>query len=266
MEKKYRLTEAIKTTLDGRTLHRIEALRNIENQGEILVHRGDIGGFVESESNLSHDGTCWIYDYSEARGNAKIMHDAKISGCSKVVGHAMVEHNAVINNRSIIAGVAIVRQHAFIYHSNIYGGSNIIEGFVNIINTKIYGDRINIYGRVRTKSGVTIEGNDIKIGGDFVLHENTTINDHKDFIVMKNFWSSGRDIVYTISDKMWHAGCFHGTSKQLIEQAYIKSKLCGDEYKRLVNYVNRALKNININKQNSLNHGTKETGKRDVSS
>ena len=26
------------------------------------VHQGDLGGFVESERNLSQEGSCWIYD------------------------------------------------------------------------------------------------------------------------------------------------------------------------------------------------------------
>lgn len=50
MEKKYILTdETIK--VNGKTLYRIKALREFSN-----VKAGDLGGFVESESNLSHDG------------------------------------------------------------------------------------------------------------------------------------------------------------------------------------------------------------------
>ena len=55
-------------------LHRIRALRDI--CGEIRA--GDIGGFVESESNLSAEpGDCaWIFDDAIAAGDAYVDRDA----------------------------------------------------------------------------------------------------------------------------------------------------------------------------------------------
>lgn len=57
MKKKYRLLENDTITVGGRTLYRIEALRDFAN-----VKKGDKGGFVESEKNLSHEGNCRVYD------------------------------------------------------------------------------------------------------------------------------------------------------------------------------------------------------------
>ena len=36
---------------------------------------------------------------------------------------------------------------------------------------------------------------------------------------------------------MWSCGCFYGTGKELIEKAYKDSELSGQEYERIVNYV-----------------------------
>lgn len=58
--KKYRLTEET-TKVGNRTLYRIQALRDFGN-----VKEGDIGGYIESEKNLSQDGNAWVY------GNADI--------------------------------------------------------------------------------------------------------------------------------------------------------------------------------------------------
>ena len=55
MEKKYELTES--KIYCGITLYRIKALRDLWN-----VKAGDLGGWVESELNLSHEGNCWIYN------------------------------------------------------------------------------------------------------------------------------------------------------------------------------------------------------------
>lgn len=50
MEKKYEFTgETLE--YEGRTLHRIRALKDFGN-----VKAGDVGGWVETEANLSHDG------------------------------------------------------------------------------------------------------------------------------------------------------------------------------------------------------------------
>ena len=59
-------------------LHRIRALRDI--CGEICA--GDIGGFVESESNLSAEpGDCaWIFDDAIAAGDAYVDRDACLRG------------------------------------------------------------------------------------------------------------------------------------------------------------------------------------------
>ena len=52
MEKKYELIPS-----DKEGLYRVKALKDFSN-----VKKGDIGGYVECESNLSHNGKCWIYD------------------------------------------------------------------------------------------------------------------------------------------------------------------------------------------------------------
>ena len=36
---------------------------------------------------------------------------------------------------------------------------------------------------------------------------------------------------------MWKVGCFYGTGKELIKKAYKDSKSSGEEYERIVRYV-----------------------------
>ena len=57
MLNKYELAKDYSITIMGRTLHRIHALKSFGN-----VKKGDLGGWVESEENLSQEGECWIYD------------------------------------------------------------------------------------------------------------------------------------------------------------------------------------------------------------
>ena len=66
--KKYELTDE---TIDvsGTTLHRIKALKDFGN-----VKKGELGGYVESERNLSQEGNCWVC------GNAKVCGNAEVCG------------------------------------------------------------------------------------------------------------------------------------------------------------------------------------------
>ena len=52
---KYKLTSQIKECY-GRTLHRIECVESFST-----VKVGDLGGWIESEDNLSQFGNAWVY-------------------------------------------------------------------------------------------------------------------------------------------------------------------------------------------------------------
>lgn len=47
--------------------NRVVALIDFSN-----IKTGDIGGFVESEENLSHDGLCWVSGNARVSGNAQV--------------------------------------------------------------------------------------------------------------------------------------------------------------------------------------------------
>jgi hypothetical protein len=49
----------------GRTLHRIRALVDIPTVG---VAAGDLGGWIEGEDNLPHDGTAWVFPAVKVMG------------------------------------------------------------------------------------------------------------------------------------------------------------------------------------------------------
>ena len=70
--KKFELTSEHKINWCGRTLYRIKACISFTTTNGYEVNEGDLGGWVEKESNLSHEGKGWIW------GNAKICGDANI--------------------------------------------------------------------------------------------------------------------------------------------------------------------------------------------
>ena len=138
-------------------LHRIRALRDICGE----IHAGDIGGFVESESNLSAEpGDCaWIFDDAIAAGNAYVDRDACLRGdaiaCgsayvskgSVMSGHSRAEDNAYLRGASM-TGKALASGNAQIIHDPHTTGTPILSG-----NCKVYG---------------TVQG-DIRITGSAVI-------------------------------------------------------------------------------------------------
>lgn len=65
--KKYELLKDDTKTVFGRTLYRIKALRDFDD-----VTKGDLGGYIESENNLSHYGDAWVWGNAEVSDNAVI--------------------------------------------------------------------------------------------------------------------------------------------------------------------------------------------------
>ena len=82
MNDKYILTdETIK--IDGHVLHRIKAIKNFSD-----VIKGDLGGYIESDKNLSISGDAWVFDNAVVYGfdNAVVSGDTVVSGNAEVYG------------------------------------------------------------------------------------------------------------------------------------------------------------------------------------
>ena len=82
---KYELTSETMTTDDGVTLHRIRARKAFGD-----VKPGDLGGWIETEDNLSHEGDAWVYGNAQVSGNAQVYGNAKVYGNAQVSGNARV--------------------------------------------------------------------------------------------------------------------------------------------------------------------------------
>src|SRR3990167_6886502 len=91
MDKKFELFGDVETKF-GVDVQRVRALRDFGD-----VKKGDVGGFVEKESNLSHDGDAWVCGNAEVFGNAKVSGDAKAYGNARVCGNARVYGDARVN-------------------------------------------------------------------------------------------------------------------------------------------------------------------------
>ena len=78
--KKYELTD-VAISWKGHTLYRIKALKNFG-----AVQKGDLGGYVEKDKNLSQEGNCWVGDDAKVYDNAKVYNNARVCNRALVYG------------------------------------------------------------------------------------------------------------------------------------------------------------------------------------
>ena len=223
MEKKYKLTEET-INVNGRTLYRIKALKDFNN-----VRKGDKGGFIEKEDNLSQSDDCWVYDDAKVYGDARVYDNAIVYGDARVFGNAIVRGNTRVFENAIVYG-----------HAQVYGNAVVCDNADVYGDAKIYGDGF-VYGNAFVCENAEVCGY-AKVNGYAEIYGDAVIARTLDYIVFKNWWSSGRHFTWTRSNDMWKVGCFYGMGKELIEKAYKDSVLSGREYKRVVDYVESILK------------------------
>lgn len=159
--KKYELVEQ----KHGKTKYRVRALRNFGK-----VKAGTIGGFVDGEHNLSHDGLCWIQGNAAVAGNAQVFENAIVDGEVIVNGNAKVYGNAKVNNDCYVGGNAQVRGKSHLYGRVQVYDKAIIEG-----NSYLKGNA-QVYGSARIKTGVIQDW--AKVFGNIVIDWETIIGGH----------------------------------------------------------------------------------------
>lgn len=170
-------------------LYRIRALKDFGD-----VKAGDLGGYIESERNLSQEGDCWVYDKAKVTDEAKIYGNAKIkgyvvisdnaevfdnakvydyaevSGNAKVYGNAQVEDSAKIYNKVEVFDNALIDKETTLYNkAKVYGKAKVTENAelhdevqvydnAKIDNARLY-DKAQVYGKAKVFGDATVSEN-----------------------------------------------------------------------------------------------------------
>jgi len=107
--KKFELTSEFVTNVFGKKLFRIKALIAFGN-----VEKGELGGFIEKEDNLSHSGNAWVSSNAWVSGNARVYDNAWVSSNARVSGDARVYGNARVSGDARVYGNARVYDNAWV--------------------------------------------------------------------------------------------------------------------------------------------------------
>ena len=131
------LRDQVRTLWDGAAF-RIRALRDIP---EHKVRAGDLGGFVEDERNLSHEGAAWIAG------------EAMAIGRSRVEGDALMQDYSHMSGQSVLHGTATIGGHVAATDRAVIGGNARLLGGVRVEEDAL------VAGDIATSHPVCLRGN-----------------------------------------------------------------------------------------------------------
>ena len=135
---KYAFTGKTKDLANGTKVHQIRALKDIG----LHVKAGDIGGWIESEHNLSHEGDCWVTENAVVCGCARVFENARICDSAMIRMFAKIHGNAVISSDIIISTDANISSGRDFLHVGPIGYSNDFFTFYHTSN-----DDIHVYSK-----------------------------------------------------------------------------------------------------------------------
>ncbi len=162
---KYELTD-IKRDYKETTVYRIRALEDIENENDFQldVKKGDLGGWVSGYHNLSQQGKCWIYDNSIVTDNARVEDDAIVYGNSTMTENSSAYNRSEVCNSRLRNGCMIlgdgwiedcelhdnvkIMKNSRLIHSFLFGNTQIKKRGHVIQDCWIYNSYIISKGKI----------------------------------------------------------------------------------------------------------------------
>ena len=118
--KNYKLSDETKTLPWGTVLHRVVATTTFTLACGLTINAGDVGGWIEKESNLSDNA--WVAD------NAWVSDNARVSGDAHVYDHAQIDGDAKVYDKARVFGDAWVFSDAHVFgNAKVYGNAKVCD-------------------------------------------------------------------------------------------------------------------------------------------
>lgn len=214
---KYEILEQTYQLTDGRKVYRIKAVRDFGS-----VKKGEVGGFVEADDNLSHHGLCWIAGSAMALGRSQVTGDALLKDRARIYDWTMITDrcvvqddailkdfvfgygDAVIGGQSLLAEVVTVRDYAHVFCHPRYSVSGKTQ-IPNVRGNVMIRDYARLLGNVSARDDVVIAGRaTIKdsarllekayIGDDAMIEGRATVGEES--VILKNSRIGGHTKIF----------------------------------------------------------------------
>lgn len=231
MNKKYEFVEGDeKVTLTGSIVKRIRALIAIR---DTAVVPGDLGGYIQQESNLDDLGAAWVCDNAQVYGNAQVTGGARVCcnahvyGNARIYGDARVYGNAEITGNARVYGSAHVFGNACV-HGNacvcddawVHGNAHVYDDVWVYDHARVSGDAC-VYNNAQVCDDAQVSGNALvsdaaRVAGGALVYGNGLI-----FWASKVGTQNGTLTVYNTKDNglFVTCGCFSGTPAEFLARS-----------------------------------------------
>lgn len=187
--KKYTLLKHKKIINNGIVLYRIQCVNDFMMADGREIKAGDLGGYLESEHNLSHYRKAWgsdnaqVYGKSSVNGNALVCDDASISGDVYLSENAIVCENASLSDDARVSGDAQVCGNAKICDNAIVSGDVRVSENATISGNAMVFDHVRVSGNAIISGRSSLSGS-IKVQGDARVCGNASIWDDRHLFTM----------------------------------------------------------------------------------
>ena len=260
---KYRLIPEDCKINYGRKLYRIEALKDFG-----VVKAGELGGYIESENNLSFDGEAWVCENAEVFDDARICNDALINGNARIYGNAIVSNKAAVGGNALIYGNALICDEACVYDkAYVYGnvlvcnnaiirGNAVVSGNARIEGNALICENARVYGNAMIRGNALVCGN-ATIYGNAVLDDNVIIEKDTDWFTVGPIGSRNGFTTFALNkDKSIYVFCgyFHGNIDEFekaVEETHKGTKY-EEEYKLAIALAKKKITTVETNKMTEL--------------
>lgn len=166
IERKYELTsitEVIKLDFgEDIILHHIRALVDIPEYG---VKKGDLGGALKGEGNLSHYGLSWVGENAWVLGNARVSDNALVTGNAMIFDNASINGNSRVYDNARVFGNAVITGNARVH------GSSSVYGDILVYDNAEVSEHAKVFGRGHVNGNMIMTGNQLLVS---CLFDNNT--------------------------------------------------------------------------------------------
>ena len=188
--------------------YRIKALKDFQLITGEIVKKGDFGGRIHGEHNLSQEGNCWIGYHARTLDNSRVLDDAVLK-----------DHSTAYDN-STISGNVVMKDFSWAKGDSIISGNAVLQAYQHIqfgtVTTDLLGTKDWI-GALCAELGVV--PNDNKV----ILYKKVWSTDDKSIfesIYEKNFlYKIGETVVAEDVDEDIFKSCARGLRFTSLEKA-----------------------------------------------
>ena len=164
--KKYEFTGETKKVGDV-TVRRIRLLVDIEYDemsNRPKIKAGTVGGWIESEDNLSHEGKCFVADNACVFGHAVVKDDALVADHAQVSRFAVVNLQAFVTDHATVCGFAVVTDHAGVCGNAIVNEYATLKDSASLNDHAVASGSCKVYNNA-VMGGYSRASGQAKIGG-----------------------------------------------------------------------------------------------------